>query len=408
MRILVVSAMFPPNVLGGAEISAFNLASWLLKQNNEIGVLMAAKSPEEEKFGEIVDGMKIWSIYMPRPYPIFAQGAVQQKYLKPIWHLQDHLDPRNRTKVSKVIDEFRPDFCNVHYLTGIGHNVLSELGKRDIPVMYVMPDLALSCVRLTMFRDGKTCERQCWPCKISAASKRNDFRSVRRIGFCAPSRANLERNARFQALDGYPTAHILNANKYPTPTVARNPSATVRFIYVGRLHAAKGVDLLIQAAEMMSQDLDFSLTIVGGGAEEEILRQKYGHHPRIEFTGHVPLQQAINRIAESDVLCIPSIWLENSPGVVIQALGMGVPVIGSEVGGIPELVQHDETGLLVAPGDVTAWSDAMQELVMDRARLGRFQQNAAKRANEFDQDFIGRRYVAFMDRIMNFEGLPVH
>ena len=53
MRILVVSAMFPPNVLGGAEISAFNLSSWLLKQGHEIGVLTAAKSREEEKFGEL-------------------------------------------------------------------------------------------------------------------------------------------------------------------------------------------------------------------------------------------------------------------------------------------------------------------------------------------------------------------
>lgn len=405
MRILVVSAMFPPNVLGGAEISAFNLSSWLQKQGHEIGVLTAAKSRAEEKFGEIVDGMRIWSIYMPRPYPIFAQGAGQPSYLKPIWHLQDHLDPRNRSTVAKVVEEFRPDFCNVHYLTGIGHNVLSELGKRDIPVMYVMPDLALSCVRLTMFRDGKTCERQCSPCKISAALKRSDFRSVRRIGFCAPSRANLERNARFQALDAYPTAHILNANKYPAPTVARTPSATVRFIYVGRLHAAKGVDMLIQATDAI-QDLDFSLTIVGGGAEEEVLRQKYGHRPRIEFTGHVPLQEAINRIAGSDVLCIPSIWLENSPGVVIQALGMGVPVIGSDVGGIPELVQHDVTGLLVAPGDIAAWSNALKLLVADRKRLSQFQQNAATRANEFDQDFIGKRYAAFMDRIVNFGGLP--
>ena len=179
----------------------------------------------------------------------------------------------------------------------------------------------------------------------------------------------------------------------------------MRFIYVGRLHAAKGVDMLIQATDAI-QDLDFSLTIVGGGAEEEVLRQKYGHRPRIEFTGHVPLQEAINRIAGSDVLCIPSIWLENSPGVVIQALGMGVPVIGSDVGGIPELVQHDKTGLLVAPGDIAAWSNALKLLVADRKRLSQFQQNAATRANEFDQDFIGKRYAAFMDRIVNFGGLP--
>lgn len=402
MRILVFSAMFPPNILGGAEISAFNLASWLLKQGHEIGVVMAAKAPEEQKFGEIVDGMKIWSLYMPRPYPIFKQGRVDKTYQKPLWHLQDHLDPRNAALVAPILDDFKPDFCNVHYLTGLGHNILEEIGKRDIPVMYVMPDMALSCIKLTMFVDGKTCETQCTTCKISARSKRRGIRATRRIGFCAPSRANLERNARFQPLADYPMAHILNANKYPAPTIVRSPSDTVRFIYAGRLEPAKGVDVLLSAAETLKQQFDFTFKVVGSGAAEPELRARFGHHDWIDFTGHVPLQQAIDNIAGSDMLCIPSIWMENSPGVVIQALGMSVPVIGSDVGGIPELVRHDENGLLAKPGDQESWRDALHAILSDRPRLARFQRNAADRAGEFDQDHLGAKYLAFMDEIRTF------
>jgi glycosyltransferase involved in cell wall biosynthesis len=404
MRILVVSAMFPPNVLGGAEISAFNLSSWLLKQGHEIGVLTAAKSREEEKFGELVDGMRIWSIYMPRPYPIYKQGRVDETYLKPLWHLQDHLDPRNGRIVGRVLDEFKPEFCNVHYLTGIGHNVLQEFAKRDLPMMYVMPDLALSCLRLTMFVDGKTCETQCGVCKLSAGVKRRGILSMRRIGFCSPSRANLERNAEFQPLKQFPTAHILNANKYPTPTVQRVESETVRFVYAGRLHEAKGIDCLLEAAEGLVDRWPFTFTIVGGGGHEPALRKRFGHHPWISFTGHVPLQEAINHIATSDVLCIPSIWLENSPGVVIQALGVGVPVIGSNFGGIPELVEHDETGLLLPPGDVQAWRDGLEKVLSDRDTLRRYQANAVGRAGEFDQDYLGAKYLKFIDEIRNFRG----
>lgn len=404
MRILVISAMFPPNILGGAEISAFNLTTWLQKQGHEIGVLTAAKSPDEVKYGEMVDGMKIWALYMPRPYPIFKQGRGVSKFKKPLWHLQDHLDPRNPKMVAKVLDEFKPDFCNVHYITGIGHNVLPELGKRDIPVMYVMPDMALSCVKLTMFVDGKTCETQCGPCKMSAGYKRRGIRAMRRIGFCSPSRANLERNAMFQPLADYPMAHILNANKYPPPTSAREPSDIVRFVYAGRLESAKGVDVLLEAAEELAAKWPFTFKVVGSGQDADALKARFGHHKWLEFTGHVPLQTAIDNIGASDVLCIPSIWMENSPGVVIQALGMSVPVIGSRVGGIPELVQHDENGILVPPGDKNAWRDALEEVLADREKLERYKANAASKAGEFDQDYLGGRYLEFIDQIKNFDG----
>jgi glycosyltransferase involved in cell wall biosynthesis len=397
--------MFPPNVAGGGEISAFNLASWLLKQGHEIGVVTAAKSASDVLNGEMVGGMKIWRLHMPRPYPIYQQGRNVSKFLKPLWHLQDHIDPRNASMVAPVLDEFKPEFCNVHYLTGLGHGIMQELGKRDIPVMYVMPDMALSCFRMSMFNNGKTCETQCTGCLVSSRYKRMGIRSVRRIGFCSPSRANLEQNARFQPLRDYPTAHILNANKYPPATIERQNSDRMRFIYVGRTDSSKGVTVLLEAAEVLSKTRDFTLKVVGAGKEDAELRERFGHYDWLEFTGHVPLQTAINHIASSDMLCIPSIWLENSPGVVIQALGMSVPVLGSNVGGIPELVKDDENGMLVEPGKVEAWIAAMETMLSDPARVARYKNNAANSAQEFDQDYLGAKYLRFMDDIRNFDGI---
>ena len=177
----------------------------------------------------------------------------------------------------------------------------------------------------------------------------------------------------------------------------------MRFVYAGRLEETKGVGVLLQAAEAAHQQADFTLTVVGKGSAEEALRARYGHHPWIHFTGHVTMQEAIDHIAGGDMLCIPSIWLENSPGVVIQALGMSVPVISSNVGGLPELVHHDENGLLVPPGDVKAWEDALLMVLSDKGRLARYQDNAAQRAGEFDQDHIGRRYLQFIEQIRAFK-----
>ncbi|WP_082477112.1 glycosyltransferase [Rhizobium sp. Leaf371] len=399
MRILVVSAMFPPHILGGAEISASNLASWLLKQGHEIGVLTAAPSPDEEKSGEMVDGMKVWARFFPRPYPIHKQGNVKQTYLKPLWHLQDHIDPRNPRILGEVLDAFKPDFCNVHYMTGIGHNALAEIGKRDIPMMYVMHDMGLSCVRMTMFSKGKTCETQCTVCKVSAWSKRKGITAARRIGFASPSRANLELNARHQPLNDYPTAAIPNANKYPPPTIARQPSDVVRFVYAGRLEESKGVDVLLTAAEAARKDWNFTFKVVGKGSAEADLKARYGHHDWIEFTGHVPMQEAIDHIAGSDVLCIPSLWFEVLGGVVVQALQNSVPVIASKIGGIPEFVEHDYNGLLVQPGDVDAWRRALETLLSQPEKLAHLRSNAAARASEYDPDYLGSRFLAFMEKI---------
>jgi glycosyltransferase involved in cell wall biosynthesis len=404
MRVLVLSAMFPPNAKGGAEISAFNLASWLAAQGHTVGVIMAAKSSDDEQFGIQENNLTIWRVLMPRPYPVFLQGQVTP-VLKPLWHVQDHFDPRNASIVGRIIDEFKPDFCNVHYLQGLGHNILAELGKRDIPVMYVMPDLAVTCVRTTMFVKGTTCEQLCVPCKISSRYKLSQIRKVRRIGFCSPSRSNLERNMRFQALSDYPTAHILNANKYPSPEIPRHKSDIVRFVYAGRLHPAKGVDVLLQAAESLAGEFQFHFKIVGGGGSDDELRARFGGYDWVDFTGHLTLQQTINQIASSDVLCIPSIWMENSPGVVIQALGLGVPVIGSNVGGIPELVLHEKNGLLVEPGDVEAWRAALLSILREPGKLDGYRASAIESAAEFEQSQIGQKYLGFMDQIRNFNGV---
>src|SRR2546430_14190684 len=72
------------------------------------------------------------------------------------------------------------------------------------------------------------------------------------------------------------------------------------------------------------------------------LFRSFGDRAWCRFHGHVAQQQVSNFMQGSDVLCVPSLWQENSPGVVIHALSQGLPVIGSDKGGIPELVRSEE------------------------------------------------------------------
>jgi glycosyltransferase involved in cell wall biosynthesis len=403
MRILIVSSLYPPHVQGGAEICAYNLATWLARNGHEVAVLTTSPTKQAELFGEMVEGVRLWRIFMPRAYTAFV-GQTAPGWKKPFWHLQDVLDPRNEKIIERVLDVFQPDFVNVHHIQGIGYNGLKVFGVRDLPVVYTLHDIGLACVKMAMFSKGKECDELCTTCAITAKLKRSYLTSIRRIGFISPSQANLDRLLALQPIEPYPRARIPNAIRYPKPTVERSPSDRLRLLYVGRLDETKGVDVLLDAVEPLADTHDFSLKVVGTGPAEAALRARYGHHSWLTFTGQVPLQEATNSMAAADMLFIPSIWLENSPGVVIQALSVGLPVMGSDKGGIPELVTHGENGVLVPPGDVEAWRTAIRSILENPTFLEQYRENAERRATEFDQDHLANRMVAFFEEVMAFPG----
>ena len=101
-------------------------------------------------------------------------------------------------------------------------------------------------------------------------------------------------------------------------------------------------------------------------------------------------------MVNSDVLCVPSIWAENSPGVVIHALGLGLPVIGSDKGGIPELVEHNKNGMLVPPNDVTAWQNALESIFINPSMLVDWRIYAVQNTHQFDQDYLGNKILDFV------------
>jgi glycosyltransferase involved in cell wall biosynthesis len=404
MKILSISALFPPEVLGGAEMSAFNLASWLHGQGHEVFVLSTAATAAGVTRDAEMNGLKISRRYMRRPYPIYRFPDAPA-WKKPLWHLQDHFDPNNRRQAAEVLDRVRPDVIALHFLQGIGYNVLREIAEREIPVVYFLHDLGLACIKMSMFREGKECEKQCALCKVSCSYKQALVAKIPRIGFCSPSRANLAKLAKFFPMQRYPHTSILNTNRYPPPTVPRTESPHLRLIYVGRLHATKGVGLLLEAARRVHRkhgdERRFELTIVGNGPEEGALKSEYGSETWCKFTGFLSQKEISNLMMASDLACVPSIWFENSPGVLIHGLGLGLPALASDIGGIPELLEHERNGLLVPPGDLDAWAHALEGVLLSRERLTQWRSHALAHAYRFDQDYLGQRTLRFFESVIH-------
>lgn len=382
-KIAVISAHFPPKIVGGAEYSAAELARGLSGRGHEIEVLSTA--PDEEMVGEFEDEQgkfPVHRVWMPRPYPAYY-FAGQAAFNKAVWHTQDVTDARNVEIWDRFLRKTNPNIALVHVPQGLGFNGFEALGRFNIPVIYILHDLSLACIRTSMFKGGVDCESLCFTCNISSSLKQSALRKIDKLHLVSPSKANLDHVLKFVDVPYLTKRVILNANTYPRVDNIREPGAR-ELLYVGQVSELKGVDFLIRVLASMALPDNTRLTVVGGGVELEELKARYSHLPWLNFTGHVSQSEVAEQMARANLLCVPSLWRENSPGVVIQALGQGLPVFASRTGGVPELVDDGVTGRLLAPGNHEVWRAALGGVLADSSDLNYFADQIASNPGRFD------------------------
>jgi len=159
-------------------------------------------------------------------------------------------------------------------------------------------------------------------------------------------------------------------------------AAPLRILSVGSLVPKKGHIHLIAACHLLQQrGVDFNCTIIGGGPNQQALDQRireYGLQERVRLLGALPLPNIVAAYAEHDLFVLASVHSADGdrdgiPVVLMEAGAMDLPLVSTQVSGIPELVRHGETGLLAPPGDPVALADAIAALAANpplRTRLG--------------------------------------
>ena len=396
MKILILSPLFPPNYIGGAEVVAYELGKWLAGRGHEVSVLTTAAegAPEQEDGPE--EGMRVWRLRFPRPYTI-RDHAHHGGVRKLEWHARDQIDPANLPLVARVVDAVRPDVVNIHGLQGIGYNAPLVFAKRDLPVVYSLHDHSLACLRVSLFKDGKRCEALHAPCAVTQAWKWHCLDKIPRLAFLALS------EALYRDLDKFVPTHTRRRAVIPPPMAFPRPDpATVpprpdcpHFLYVGRLQAIKGVDVLLRAARRLAATgRRFRVSVVGRGPDGEALQAEFGAEPWVRFVGFVPNAEVGAQMMAADLLCAPSVFPEPFGLVIYQALSLGLPVAASDAGGIPELVADGQNGRLIPMGDEAAWEKILGELCDDPERLRALRAGAVRQAGDFDPDALGERVVA--------------
>ena len=291
--------------------------------------------------------------------------------------------PRLYRALGNRIAEIRPDVVHLH--NNYRHPITILAAMRRVPVVQTVHDYCAAYPTAHCVHEPSCAERSVWVAlrhgcvnwRLLATEgwllygrRLIDRRLVDR--FIAPSR-NLA--GRLERAGHAKVRHLHNFRSLPCAEPAPPPASQV-LLYVGQLIAHKGVDVLLGAYEkVLRQVPGAALWLVGGGPGEDSLKASVaerGLHG-VRFLGTRPAADLAAIYTEARAVVIPSLWLENAPLVAIEATAHGRAIVASRVGGLPELVQHGETGYLCPRGDTNDLAGRLRDLLSDRslaARLG--------------------------------------
>ena len=355
---------------GGDSTYMFNLSRLLESRGHEV-VHFAMQHPDNlpspyaEHFVSEID----FPALLERPTPAAALRVLCRSI-----HSREA-----RRKIARLIEETKPDIAHIHNLHAhLTTSILSPLKRAGIPIVWTLHDYKLVCPNSDLLSGDEICER-CIPnrfhhivlrrCKkgslgassfamLTALYDRLTRVPSRVDRFIAPSRF-LEGK---MVQGGFDQERIRwLPNFVDTEDCGSAPEGNY-FLYFGRLSHEKGIDILIRATARLGRG---RLLILGDGPERpklERLAEEQGSCG-IEFLGHRSMEELKAILCGAQFVVLPSRWYENLPFSVMEAFAAGRPVVASDLGGIPEMVDDGVNGFLFPAGDEEALAGRMATLL---------------------------------------------
>lgn len=422
MRIVLPVHHFPPRYSAGAELYTYRLAQWLQRHGHDVEVVAIeaidrGSTTQIDAQLDIYDDIPVWRLSFD------LMAAPQRRR----WEFDNEL-------LGDWFDAYfqrrRPDLA--HFQAGylIGVAPIFAAASHHIPTLLTLHDYWFLCPQHTLQRsngdlcatvpaDPAVCARcRMWGRDPYARIGRRLPPTLRTLATKLPLGADTDlmalRRKRTQAALDH-VAMVIAPSRFMynqfvhlvTPerlvfsrigldtarlrsTAVRGVGASLRFGYVGQVTQHKGVHILVEAfSQLKTRSQALELHIWGGveanpayGASLQRVAQQ---DSRIVFHGRFDNRRLPEILAGFDYLVAPSLWYENCPLTMLEAYAASLPVIASDHGGLSELVNAGEDGLVFRPGDVVDLARAMQS-ILDDAELNRRLQQGAQRRQVLDTE----------------------
>jgi glycosyltransferase involved in cell wall biosynthesis len=438
VKIVLHCGYYYPDTVGGTEAYVEALGHDLRRRGHEVTVV--APSTNEEKQEYTHNGLQVLRYPVAQdPDRAEVQRRAAPKYLD-VW--DDWLQCA------------RPDVVHMHSLTrgcSVAHARVTV--EHDIPLYITVHVPKVTCPRGTLMRWGTTpCDGEIRPTRCGACVLQDrglpkpmawatGAASQTGIGTAIPGsigtalqRAPLIQQQKERLQSWMESAEhvvvvagwlkeVLERNDIPGEHVTvsrhglsedmratqreaaehrepREASQPLQVGFVGRFTEVKGPHVLVEAVRRLPEDVAVEVHLYGMAQSKQDqqylseMQQEARSDPRIRFFGPMTEENRIEAFAGFDVLAVPSIGFETGPFTVLEAFAAGIPVLGSNHGGIVERVTNGESGVLVPPGDVEAWARALSDLY-DRHQADRWNwslpdlRTSGEIAEEMEQIYVG-------------------
>lgn len=408
MNVLFLTLAYPPNSLGGTEMSTHAVARGLCRQGHLVHVICADRWGEgpEHWNGETQDVYE--GVYVARLLINWKRAPDPCGYL--------YRNPWVAKYLHRWLLEQKPDIVHATSCITLSADVLNVVSELGIPLVLTLTDFWTICPRIKLIRpDGRLCDGhvsswEClncmlWDAKLNRWPRRllpgpliskglrwiakypfiTRHRGLRGMAFDIDERREFVRNAVARCdliiVKSNYTRMVFESHDFPAgkmvvledgedtswgaeiPTI--NESGTLRIGYLGHIIPPKGIDVLVKAFRGVTGPAE--LHIFGDLSHDlpytALLRDLAGDDQRIQFHGGIPHESITQVFSQIDILVVPSIWPETFCHVVREGFIAKVPVIASNIGALPEAMIHGQNGYLFPAGDIRILRERLQSLV---------------------------------------------
>ncbi len=362
MRVLLVTNTFPPAYTGGAEVSNYHTCQALIRRGVQCSVLFINNR-------------------MPQPLDQWYDfhGLPVHRVNFHTWRrtaLNDVFDWRIYRAMKRELDRIRPDIVHMTNMSGATLAPYVACRRVGVPVVNMLHDLWLLCPNNMLYRaDGSFCNAAEGHGRCRQCFRRYDFwgdipyrRSVFaaltsnvRL-FIAPSRAVIDRHVEA----GYRADRFRHVpHGLAEPEAASSVSPAIRkalaigqqyhtLTFAGGGLEIKGAGVLLEALPEMLRHIPQLRVLIAGVGEERFLARFRDFAPRVEVLGWMPFRETPRLYGAAELVTVPSTCHEAFSLVTVESMQAGTPVVGSDFGGIAELIRDGEDGYLFPVGEATA------------------------------------------------------
>ena len=392
MKIGLVTNIYDPYDLGGTEVYVKTLTKAIKEKGHDVFVITTCplRRGRRSIISETVDEIKVYRFY---PLNVYWGYRAQEKswFLKPLWHLVEQWNPHVYFTVQNILAEESPEVVHIHNLGGFSNSIFWACKKSGRKVVYTLHDYISVCPKSILLRTNfELCQQSRLPCRVYQMIKHWSL-STRVDLFVSPSLFNAElhreheiaKNGRYVVVPpGIATTSMDLGGRIPLEHT-RSQDNYLDVLYLGQVVRHKGLALLAEAFKMVNRD-DLRLHIAGNGDYAEQLRRELSNWSNVHFYGYVSGEAKADLLARSDAFVLPSICYDNAPLAIPEAYRYGLPVIGSRIGGIPEMIQENKTGFLFNSGDVSGLVSLLRSISLEKLRA--MSHNCRKAAEKYGME----------------------